>query len=752
MALAGGARADDTGPVGTTPVLGSGVPRDQVPAAVQVIERDELEARPTQPLGVTLGQRLPSSALSDTQGSPFNATFELRGYSASPVLGSPQGIAVYQDGQRMNDPFGDGVSWSTLPSFAIDRAEVTPGANPVFGLNAQGGAVALRTKNGFSARGASSSAFGTTFGGFGGTSEYGWNDGSHALYGGFSALHDHGWRHDSPSDVYQGFASADARNDRLAGGVTLTLASADFLGNGPSPVELLDQSYRAVFTTPDETDQWLVGLAAHGGYAWNDSTALEGNAYWRRSQLDTTNGDSADFAPCTGIAGPSSSTCANAGEPDEQVVVDERGDPVAVSAGVDGLRNRTNTRSQAFGATGQLSDHRDLWGLENRFAAGASLDLGTTRFSTRAEAGTLDPSREVDSLGFSLGNEDLNTDLRTQNRYLGAYFTEVLALSPELSATLSGRLDSAHVELHDLRGDELDGTHDFLRFNPAAGLTWRFAAAQTAYLSYAEANRAPTPAELACADPERACRIPNAFTADPDLHQVVSRTIELGARGDLLPEWAESHDLAVRWSAAAYSAWNSDDILFVASGPVPGSGYFSNAGTTRRLGFEAELVGHAARASAYLRYGYVQATFRDALAIASPNNPGADADGEIHVKPGDRMPNVPEHTVKLGLDGSLSDDWSAGVSAVYASSRTYQGDEANLLGGVPGWFVVDAESTYQLTPHVALRLRIVNLFDARYYTAGALGDPSEVFPDFSDPRFRTPGQPRTFELALFAHF
>jgi outer membrane receptor protein involved in Fe transport len=122
------------------------------------------------------------------------------------------------------------------------------------------------------------------------------------------------------------------------------------------------------------------------------------------------------------------------------------------------------------------------------------------------------------------------------------------------------------------------------------------------------------------------------------------------------------------------------------------------------------------------------------------------------VKPGDRLPNVPEHTLKLGIDGSLTDAWSAGVSAVYASSRTYQGDEANLLGGVPGWFVMDAESTYQLTRHVSLRLRIVNLFDARYYTAGALGDPSGVFPSFSDPRFRTPGQPRTFELALFARF
>jgi outer membrane receptor protein involved in Fe transport len=577
-------------------VLGSGVPRDQVPAAVQIIDRAELEARPTQPLGVTLGQRLPSSALADTQGSPFNSTFELRGYSASAVLGSPQSIAVYQDGQRMNDPFGDGVSWPTLPSFAIDRAEVTPGSNPVFGLNAQGGAVALRTKNGFSARGASSSAFGTTFGGFGGTAEYGWNEGPLALYGGLSVLHDHGWRDDSPSDVYQGFFSADGRSDRLAGGVTLTLAGADFGANGPSPVELLDQHYRAAFTTPDETAQWLVGLAAHGGYAWSDSTSLEGNAYWRRSQLDTTNGDFADFAPCTGIAGPPTAACANAGEPGEQVAVDERGDPVAANAGMNGLLNRTATRSQALGATAQLSDHRDLLGRDNRFAAGASLDLGFTRFATRAGAGALDPSREIDSLGFSLGNDDLNTDVRAQNRYLGSYFTEVFALAPELSATLSGRLDSARVELHDLRGEALDGTHDFLRFNPAAGVTWHLAPEQTAYLSYGEASRAPTPAELACADPEHACRIPNAFSADPDLHQVVSRTVELGARGNLLPAWAERHDLALRWSAAAYSAWNANDILFIASGPVPGSGYFANAGTTRRLGFEAELVGRAARA------------------------------------------------------------------------------------------------------------------------------------------------------------
>ncbi|HXZ84381.1 MAG TPA: Plug domain-containing protein, partial [Myxococcota bacterium] len=249
--------------VGTTPALGTAVPLDQVPANVQVVDRATLDAHPTAPLSNTLANELSSTSLSDTQGSPFNATLNLRGYTASPVLGSPQGVAVYQNGQRINDPFGDVVSWTTIPSFAVDRVEVTPGSNPVFGLNAQGGAAALRMKDGFSAPGSRLTTTADSFGAVSGTAEYGSDRGDRAFYGGVSALHDHGWRDHSPANVFQSFLSLATRGDRLDTGLEFTFADADFFGNGAAPVELLADDYSAVFTTPDETRQELFNLAGH---------------------------------------------------------------------------------------------------------------------------------------------------------------------------------------------------------------------------------------------------------------------------------------------------------------------------------------------------------------------------------------------------------------------------------------------------------------------------------------------------------
>ena len=77
----------------------------------------------------------------------------------------------------------------------------------------------------------------------------------------------------------------------------------------------------------------------------------------------------------------------------------------------------------------------------------------------------------------------------------------------------------------------MDGRHEFSRFNPAAGLTWRFAEGATAYAGYSEANRAPSPAELSCADPLAPCSLTNFFVGDPPLKQVKARTVEAGVRG-----------------------------------------------------------------------------------------------------------------------------------------------------------------------------------------------------------------------------
>jgi len=743
------ARAD----VGTTPALGSAVPLDQVPANVQVVDRATLDAHPIAPLSATLANELSSTSLSDTQGSPFSATLNLRGYTASPVLGSPQGIAVYQNGQRINDPFGDVVSWTTIPSFAVDRVEVTPGSSPVFGLNAQGGAAALRMKDGFSAPGLRLTTTADSFGAVSGTAEYGVDGGDRAFYAGVSALHDHGWRDDSPANVFQSFLSLATRSDRLDTGLEFTFADADYLGNGASPVQLLADDYSAVFTTPDETSQLLFNLAGHAGLALSAETTLEGSAYLRHNTVRTSNGDQSGLAPCTGIGGSPAFLCSDAGSPGETPATDASGGGLPSTLDVSGVLNKTDTLTQSTGATLQLGDHRDLFGDRNVFLAGAALDFGFTDYETHSLGGVLDDARNVESLGFSLGNDELSAKLRAQNRDFGLYFSDVLSLSSKLSATVAGRFNTAHVDLTDLEGSALDGSHDFSRFNPSAGLTYALAPETHVYLSYGEANRTPTAAELACADPREPCRVPNAFTADPSLDQVVSRTAEVGARGSLSPDWQGPDDVvSVQWSAAFYSSWNHDDIQFIASGPVIGSGYFANAGATRRIGVEAALTGHWNAGSWFVRYGFVDATFQSDVAILSPENPFADANGEIHAQRGDRLPNIPAHSLRAGFEAPLTEHWSAGLDATYASGRRYQGDESNQMRQVPGFVIANFQSRYRFSAPVEARFRIENLFDSKYYTSGVLGDPSDVFPDTSDPRFLVPGRPRTFELALSLRF
>ena len=97
---------------------------------------------------------------------------------------------------------------------------------------------------------------------------------------------------------------------------------------------------------------------------------------------------------------------------------------------------------------------------------------------------------------------------------------------PLVSLTLGGRLNVAKIRLRDQIGTSLNGNHTFTRFNPTAGVTYKVTPDISVYAGYAEANRAPTPAELSCADPAAPCSLTNFFVGDPPLKQVVARTVE----------------------------------------------------------------------------------------------------------------------------------------------------------------------------------------------------------------------------------
>ena len=135
--------------VGVTPAPAGGVGRDRIPTSISVITASELEDRYVPSLADALHERLGAVTLDNSTTNLFQPTLRLRGFTASPLLGLPQGVAIYQNGVRINEPFGDTVQFDLIPHFALAEAQVSTGSEPTFGLNALGGAVSLRLKNGF---------------------------------------------------------------------------------------------------------------------------------------------------------------------------------------------------------------------------------------------------------------------------------------------------------------------------------------------------------------------------------------------------------------------------------------------------------------------------------------------------------------------------------------------------------------------------------------------------------------------------
>ena len=421
----------------------------------------------------------------------------------------------------------------------------------------------------------------------------------------------------------------------------------------------------------------------------------------------------------------------------------------SLDAAGDGAFNRTVTEARGYGVTLQATATSAVGARDNVFAMGVSADLADVAFESSSEVGTLTAERGVDGSGvltslYGLGGDDLfNTNLETANSAVGLYFSNTLSLTDQAHVTVSGRYNRARIDIADLLGTSLDGAHTFGRFNPAVGAVLQTGDGAAFFARYSESNRAPTAAELSCADPAEPCRVPNAFVSDPPLEQAVARSVELGVRG----RWEVGSGRG-EWSVATYRSRIDDDILFIASPELIGTGYFQNAGATARAGMDIELSGRFARTSWYASYGLVDATFESPLRLPSDEevNDAASEDGTIAVQPGDRLPGIPRHSFKAGVRLDLTDTWDAAVETLVSSSRFFVGDEGNDQIPMEGYGVLNLRSSYRFDGGVELFARVDNLLDTRYAMSGVLAE-LEVYlhevPDASDPRFIGPGAPRS---------
>ncbi len=707
--------------ISTTPIQGIGVPVDQVPANVQITTGADIQKQHTLDLSEYINNNLSSVTLNHGQNNPFQPDVNFRGLSASPLLGTPQGLSVFVDGVRVNEPFGDVVNWDLIPQNAISTLTLIPGSNPVFGLNTLGAALSVSTKSGFQYPGAAVSLSGGSWGRKGAQVEYGTHGETTDLFIAGNFLEEDGWREHSPSRLKTLFAKAGFERADTDFDVSLSLADNKLEGTQALPLGWLDTREQA-YTWPDRNQNQVAFLNARASHFLSDDRLLAGNVYYRRYTNDNFSSNVNDDCEDPGINPGACAGGFGAGEPQA-------------------INDLSTIETTGYGGSLQVTFLGDLGNRKNNLTVGASADFGKTDFSQQEEEA--DFTAERGSIGS--GVFSLETDVETTNDYYGLYFTDVYSFDERWHLTLSGRYSWANTTIRDKTGLEpaLNGDHTFKRFNPAAGLNFNPTPALSTYVSYSEGMRVPTPVELTCADPAAPCRLPNNFLADPPLEKVVAKTVEIGARGRL----SESSG----WSAAVYRTDLDNDIIFISSGGAVNAGFFQNAGRTRRQGLELGLHGRVDKLNLAVNYGFVNAEFASPLTLNSPSNSSAAVNGDIQVASGDRIPGIPQHSVKLRAEYEFTEALSLGGNAVYFSSQYARGDENNqdANGRVPGYAVFNLDARYQYTRQLMFFGRINNLFDKEYETLGVLGEnffngPGRTFDagNVTGEQFRSTGAPR----------
>ncbi|MFM0195233.1 TonB-dependent receptor [Paraburkholderia strydomiana] len=708
--------------VGTTPLLGIGTPLAQVPANVQTVHAQDIAQQHRSTLTDYFAKNLPSVDIADAQGNPYQMNVNYRGFTASPLLGTPQGISVFVDGVRVNEPFGDVVNWDVLPQQAIDTIQLIPGSNPTYGLNTLGGALAITTKNGKTSPGGEAEVALGSWGRKSAQIEQGGTIGQNLdYYVTGNVANDNGWAEQNASRVRQIFGKlrytdADTTLSLSAGGADNDLHGTQtiprsFLGNPKQP-----------YTYPDQNLNTAGYLTLSGEHYFSDNVELSGNAYYRHFRNSNL----------------SSNTNPNFGS------IGDDGDVDTTQA----TNEKSVVSTESYGASLQLTLLGKLGGMENQFVAGVSADIANSRYTESSQDAVFTDSRAT----LGIGDFTQQTAAKTHNGNYGIYMQDTLSLTKQWSLTLAGRYNWADATIGDSSGlqPQLNGHHTFSRFNPAVGINWNPTSTFTAYATYNEGMRSPTAIELACADPAAPCSLPNDFVSDPALQPVISKTFEFGARGRV--------GQATTWSAAVYRTTLDNDIEFISSnGAASNRGFFQNVGRTRRQGFELSGRSQLGPLAVTASYSYIDATYRSAWTESSPSNSSADANGNIDVKPGDHLPGIPANTVKLQLDYAATAKWKVGANLTWRGGIYAQGDENNqdVNGKIAGYLLIDLDTSYQVTKQLQVFANITNLLDKRYASFGTLGEnffngPNHTF-DGANPsneQFVGPGAPRGFWVGL----
>ena len=749
--------------IGTTPLHGVGLPADQIASNIQSATAEDIANSQSLDMTDFMNKTLGSVSINSAQNNPFQPDLQFRGFTASPLVGVAQGLSVYQDGVRLNEPFGDSVNFELIPQSAIASMNLMPGSNPVFGLNTLGGAISIQTKNGFTHQGHSLEGYGGSFGRWATTLESGANDGTLGYFITAAHTEEDGWRDYSPSDIDQVFANVSYRNDTSTLDLSFTAVDSDLNGKGAAPIQLEDhvgEGRESVFTWPDNTQNELRMTTLMGSHWLSDNVLVSANTYFRKNNRSTFNGDGAelemveddddDFDASKVLLDsngqPINGEMLGFGEDDEFLFAegeeddDDDDDEDEVSLAIN---NTSATKQDSYGLGMQFTFLNDLFSRENQLIVGASYDKSDVKYTAQTEVATFTDTRGTTGTNVLIADTIVNAQIDSKS--YGLFFTDTISVNDILSVTLAGRYNRTEIDIsgtsgnggHDL--NENNETHVFSRFNPSVGFTLATSENVGLYGSYSESNRAPTPSELTCADPKHPCALPNSFLSDPPLDDVVAKTWEGGLRGT-----AGSVD----WNIGLFHTVSKDDILFLPAEAEDGrlnTGIFENVDKTERSGMEFSLAGKKEKFTWFANYSYVDATFESEFETVNENHPSAtdDNEGEFDVEKGNSIPGIPKHNIKIGVDYAFTPAFTLGFDASHHSGQYYRGDEANISDQLDGYNVVNLHTRYTLNKNVEFFAKVDNLFDSEYETFGLYGESDEAPGlELDDNRFVGYGAPR----------
>jgi len=617
-----------------------------LPAKVTVITADDIKKSGAKTVQEAM-QWATGIVMYDLVGNAFQQTIDLRGFNGQPVPST----SVFVDGQRINDPDFNTINFDLIPFDTIERIEIIPGPATIYGKNAMGGVVNIITKRGGEKRQVTGEAL---FGSWG-RQRYTLNAsgpiGKFDYYFNLGKEKEDGYRDDSGANISRVNGRVGYRPSKETDlTLSYTYVTDKLYQAGALPLSVAAVNPRANFTPGDFTDNDSNVVRLTGRQGLPLGFSLNVNGFYR--QLDQTQfGIGQPFFPGS-----------------------------ILSTG------QTNSNTQSYGGTVQLTQVTPLFGHQNNLVFGADMqrnDFGSTLASTS---------------GFGPFNN--RTD--TNENILGLYAQDTLSLLPQLILTAGVRYDqdSIKTDFEDSFTSPGVGEKSFYRTNPRAGLTYLIHSDASVYFNYSQGFRVPTFLEL----------FPVVGQSNQFLKPITSDNFEIGGKTRLW-NWGEA-------SLLLFQSNVRNEIYFTCTNCDVFSGGYDglnrNIDNTRRQGLEASFKG---RYNEYfdgaINYTYTEATFQSAFNISTTKT----------IMPGNTIPLVPKNRFSVTGNVHPGDGLTLSLIGLYVGSQYYLNDETNTQPQLPSYFLLNGRLAYerpvpggQLTGFLMLN----NILNQKYSTSGTI--------------------------------